>query len=64
MDIQKYMGMGHKEQVPTSDIDKDPLNTHYMPIHVMYKQSSTTTETRAMFDASAKSANGVSLNNT
>ena len=35
----------------------------YLPMHVAYKSSSTTTKVRAVFDASPKSAPAVSLNN-
>ena len=35
-----------------------------MPVHVVYKQSSTTTKIRAVFNASAMSGTGVSLNDT
>jgi len=58
------MELGHAEPVPRTDINKKPSDTYYMPIHVVHKQFSTTTKTRAMFDASAKSSTGISLNDT
>ena len=34
----------------------------YLPIHVVHKETSTTTKIRAVFDASAKTSTGISLN--
>jgi hypothetical protein len=62
--IRDYLELGHAEKVPVVDLDKDTASTYYMPIHVVYKHSSTTTKIKAVFDASAKSASGASLNDT
>lgn len=62
--LKEYIELGHAEPVPVSDFNKRPSDTYYLPIHVVYKQSSTTTKIRAVFDASAKSSTGISLNDT
>ena len=62
--IQEYFRLGHAEPVPTVDIDRPVEETFYLPIHAVYKATSTTTKVRAVFDASAKSSSGVSLNDT
>ena len=62
--VQEYLTLGHAEIVLIEDTDKDPSAVFYLPMHVMYKDSSTTTKVRAVFDASAKSASGVSLKDT
>ena len=36
----------------------------YLPMHGVVKESSTTTKLRVVFDTLAKSATGISLNNT
>ena len=43
-------------------MEKPTSQVFYLPMHVVYKNSSTTTKIRAVFDASAKSSSGVSLN--
>ena len=62
--VQEYLTLGHAEVVPIEDTDKDPCAVFYLPMHVVYKNSSSTTRVRAVFDACAKSASGVSLNDT
>ena len=62
--VQEYLHLGHAEAVPAEDLTKDPATVFYLPMHVVYKSSSSTTKIRAVFDASAKSASGVSLNDT
>lgn len=62
--MQEYLNLGHAETVPIEDMDKDLTSVFYLPMHVLYKSSSSTTKIRAVFDASAKSASGVSLNDT
>lgn len=54
--------MGHAEAVPEQDLQKTPEEAFYLPIHLVRKESSTTTKLRAVFDASAKSSSSVSLN--
>ena len=60
--IQEYFDLRHAEEVPTKDLEKSVAEVFYLPIHAVYKQSSTTTKVRAVFDASAKSSSGISLN--
>ena len=55
--MREYMDLGHAELVPPADLEKPE---DHLPMHAVYKSSSTTTKIRAIFDASAKS--DVSLN--
>ncbi len=60
--LQEYLELEHAELVPHDDLSKPEYNVFYLPMHVVYKNSSTTTKVRAVFDASAKSTTGISLN--
>ena len=62
--MREYLDLGHAEKVPIEDMEKDPSEVFYLPMHAVYKASSSTTKIRAVFDASAKSSSGVSLNDT
>lgn len=58
--INEYINLGHMHPAPTSN---DSI-TYYIPHHPVFKPSSSTTKLRVVFDASAKSSTGVSLNDT
>ena len=60
--MQEYFDMKHAEVVPFEDLMKPEDRVFYLPVHAVYKQSSSTTKIRAVFDAYAKSSSGVSLN--
>lgn len=53
---QKHLRLCTPEEVA------DKKNAYFMPHHPVVKASSTTTKVRPVFDASAKSSNGFSLN--
>ena len=57
--IQGYLDAGHAEPVPTAEMD---LPHFYLPMHSVIKRSSTSTKLRVVFDGSALSSTGVSLN--
>jgi hypothetical protein len=60
--MQEYFDLKHAEPVPTADLEKPQHDVFYLPMHAVKKESSSTTEIRALFDASAKSSSNVSLN--
>lgn len=60
--IDEYLQLNHAELVPTADLERPREDVFYLPMHAVVKESSSTTKIRAVFDASAKSSSGVSLN--
>ena len=58
----EYLSLGHAELVSKSDLNKAVELTYYVPIHMVIKDSSTTTRYRPVFDASTQTTTGVSLN--
>ncbi len=62
--MEEYFDLQHAELVPVADLQKPPEDVFYLPMHAVRKEHSTTTKIRAVFDASAKSSTGVSLNDT
>ena len=53
--------LDHAEHVPPSDLKKPYDQCYYVPIHMVSKESSTTTKYRPGLDASAKSSTGISF---
>ena len=60
--LQEYVDLNHAEPVSYSDLALAPH--YYLPVHGVFKETSTTTKGRPVFDASAKTSTGVSLNDT
>ena len=60
--IKEFEDMGHLEEVPPDELDNGCENHYYLPHHAVFKESSATTKLRVVFDGSAKTSSGVSLN--
>jgi len=64
--MDEYLSLGHMQLVPGED-DNSYDNTSnklvlFVPHQAVFKESSMTTKTRVVFDASAKSTTDVSVN--
>ena len=62
--MKEYFDLGHVELVPPRELNLPLPSVFNLPMHAVHKQSSTTTKIHGVFDASMKSASGVSLNDT
>ncbi|XP_026467582.1 uncharacterized protein LOC113371152 [Ctenocephalides felis] len=61
--IREYIRLGHAtkiDKIENRNLDKH--NYYYLPHHAIVREASLTTKLRVVFDASAKSSNGLSLN--
>ena len=61
--VQEYLDLGHAEPLPPQSLDSTK-EMYSLPMHAVTKESSTSTKLRVVFDASARSSNGISLNNS
>ena len=60
--VWEYFDMDHVKPVPALDTAKPLEEIYYMPMHMGVKASSSTCQMRVVFDASAKTGSGTSLN--
>ena len=58
--VQEYLDLGHAELIPSTD--PTPEQVFYLPMHSVAKQTSTSTKLRVVFDGSASTTSGISLN--
>lgn len=56
--MQEYQRLGHMKKV----VDDYSTHAYYLPHHGVWKESSITTKLRVVFDASAPTTTGISLN--
>ncbi|XP_065094640.1 uncharacterized protein LOC135715168 [Ochlerotatus camptorhynchus] len=57
--IKEYISLGHMRLV---EADDENAPAYYLPHHPVIKEASTTTKVRVVFDGSAKTSSGFSLN--
>jgi len=62
--INEFISLGYLEPIPPEEFRKPPSASYYMPHREVVKESSSSTKVRVVFDASAKTSTGVSLNST
>lgn len=61
--LDEYARLGHMQPIVV-DQNADPASMFFLPHHCVLKPTSTTTKLRVVFDGSAKSSTGVSINDT
>jgi len=60
--MDEYVSLGHMEIIPKEELGAERGKFYYLPHHHVLKPDSLTTKLRVVFDASAKTSSGVSLN--
>ena len=60
--VQEYLTLGHAQMVSPSELCTPVAKTYCMPMHAVFKSSSSSTKLRVVFDASCPTSSGVALN--
>ena len=60
--LMEYLELGHAQLVTAEELCTPEALTYHLPMHAVYKQASTSTKMRIVFDGSCSSSTGVSLN--
>ena len=60
--IKEFISLDHMEVIPQEEINKPSNEVYYLPHQCVFKKDSTITKLLVVFDGSAKTSNGVSLN--
>ncbi|CAL8137208.1 unnamed protein product [Orchesella dallaii] len=60
--MNEYIKLGHMQRIPRGEVTERLGETYYLPHHFVIKPDSTSTKFRVVFDASAKTTTGLSLN--
>ena len=60
--MKEYENLGHMHLVPNEEEKPENEKSFYLPHHAVLKEASNTTKLRVVFNGSAKTSTGVSLN--
>ena len=60
--IDEYFELGHAQVVPDHEVPCPPHSAYYLPHRAVLKEDSSSTKIRVVFDGSAKTTSGKSLN--
>ena len=60
--VQEYLALGHAQEVTSDELCTPVSLTYHLPMHAVYKQSSSSTKVRVVFDGSCPTSTGTSLN--
>lgn len=60
--IKEYINLGYAHEIEVPNQNEINTNVYYKPHHAVFKEASSTTKLKVVFNASASSSSGISLN--